>query len=151
MLSEYICIMDAIFTLQAIDEVAAMYWKQYKHKKIWAFNAKMGSGKTTFIHSLCKNVLQIKDASSSPTFSIINEYFSPVAGTIYHTDWYRLKDEEDALNTGIEDMLNSGSFCFIEWPEKAKNLLPENTLHINIEILDEHTRRIFVSTNENIS
>jgi tRNA threonylcarbamoyladenosine biosynthesis protein TsaE len=140
--------MDAIFTLPAIDEVAAMFWKKYKHKKIWAFYANMGSGKTTFIHSLCHSILKIKEPANSPTFSIINEYFSPVVGTIYHTDWYRLKDEEDALTTGVVDMLNSGNFCFIEWPENAQNLLPDNTLHIYLETLDQHTRRIFISDND---
>ncbi|GMV77750.1 MAG: tRNA (adenosine(37)-N6)-threonylcarbamoyltransferase complex ATPase subunit type 1 TsaE [Chitinophagaceae bacterium] len=143
--------MDAIFTLQSIQEVTAMFWKRYNQQKVWAFYAPMGSGKTTFIHTLCTHVLQVKNNIGSPTFSIINEYDSPVVGTVYHTDWYRLKDEEEAINIGIEDMLASGNLCLIEWAEKAPNLLPENTLHIYLEILDADTRRIFVESNkENI-
>lgn len=143
--------MDAIFTLQSIQEVTAMFWKRYNQQKVWAFYAPMGSGKTTFIHTLCAHVLQVKNNIGSPTFSIINEYDSPVVGTVYHTDWYRLKDEEEAINIGIEDMLASGNLCLIEWAEKAPNLLPENTLHIYLEILDADTRRIFVESNkENI-
>ena len=145
MLSEYLCIMDAIFTLQTINEVAAMFWKRYQQRKVWAFHAAMGTGKTTFIHSLCNHVLNIKENISSPTFSIINEYNSPIAGTVFHTDWYRLKEEEEAINAGIEDILHSGNICLIEWPEKAINLLPDNTLHIFMEALDEHTRRIFLT------
>jgi tRNA threonylcarbamoyladenosine biosynthesis protein TsaE len=135
--------MDAIFELGSIKQVAKMAWKAGKHKKVWAFYAPMGSGKTTFIHALCE-MLEVKEAVSSPTFAIINEYQSPVAGSIYHMDWYRLKDEEEAMNAGVEDTLNSGSLCLVEWPEKATGLLPDDTFHIHIEALDEKTRRIFV-------
>lgn len=134
--------MDAIFTLDQIGPVAAALWKEGAQKKVWAFYAAMGTGKTTFIHALCEH-LGVKSAISSPTFAIINEYDSPVTGTIYHMDWYRLKDEEEAINAGVEDSLLSGKLCLIEWPEKAAGLLPDDTLHVNIEILDEKTRRIF--------
>ncbi len=103
----------------------------------------MGAGKTTFIHSLC-TALQVTEAVSSPTFAIINEYYSPVAGIIYHMDWYRLKDEEEALQAGVEDCLYSGNYCFIEWPEKAEGILPADALQIHIEAIDEQTRRLMV-------
>ncbi len=118
-------------------------WQQFSHKKIWAFYAPMGAGKTTFIHALCET-LEVKDAISSPTFAIINEYKSAVAGTIFHMDWYRLKDEEEAQQAGVEDCLLSGNFCLVEWPEKAEGLLPEDVLHISIELINENIRRILV-------
>ena len=134
--------MDAIFKLDRIRQVAAALWEEGKSKKVWAFHAEMGTGKTTFIHALCEE-LGVASAISSPTFAIINEYSSPVAGTIYHMDWYRLKDEEEAVNAGIEDSLLSQQLCLIEWPEKATGLLPDDTFHLHIEIIDENTRRLF--------
>jgi len=134
--------MDAIFTLEQIRQVAASLWKEGKNKKVWAFHAAMGTGKTTFIHALCEE-LGVGSAISSPTFAIINEYSSPVAGAIYHMDWYRLKDEAEAVNAGVEDSLLSQQLCLVEWPENAAGLLPDNTFHVHIEVLDENTRRLF--------
>jgi tRNA threonylcarbamoyladenosine biosynthesis protein TsaE len=136
--------MDAIFELPQIKQVAAAFWKANKHKKVWAFYAPMGAGKTTFIHTLCAEILQISSNISSPTFAIINEYNSALVGTVLHMDWYRLKDDQDAINAGVEDALFSGNLCLVEWPEKAHNLLPDETLHIYIEVFDEKTRRIYV-------
>jgi tRNA threonylcarbamoyladenosine biosynthesis protein TsaE len=135
---------DFFFTLSHINQVAASFWKSNKQKKVWAFHAPMGAGKTTFIHALCCEILKVESNISSPTFAIINEYKSEVAGTILHMDWYRLKDEGEAINAGVEDALFSGNFCLVEWPEKAEGLLPEDTLHIHIEIVDTATRRIFI-------
>lgn len=135
---------DYIFTLSQLTQVAEVFWKKFKHKKVWAFYASMGTGKTTFIHQLCEHVLQVQSAVSSPTFSIINEYESPLVGTIYHMDWYRLKNEDEAINAGVEDTLYSNKLCLVEWPEKAEALLPADTLHIHIEILDADTRRIYI-------
>lgn len=140
--------MDAIFTLESINKVAEMFWNKFNKQKLWAFHAPMGLGKTTFIHALCSHVLQIKENISSPTFSIINEYNSPVVKTVFHTDWYRLKNEQEAIDAGVEDILDSGFLCLIEWPENAIHLLPENTLHIYLEALDTTTRRIFVQVDE---
>jgi tRNA threonylcarbamoyladenosine biosynthesis protein TsaE len=103
----------------------------------------MVSGKSNFIHAFCE-VLQVKDVVSSPTFAIINEYRSPVAGIIYHMDWYRLKNEEEAVQAGIEDALLSGNLCLIEWPDKAAGLLPDAVLNIYLETVDENTRRMTV-------
>jgi len=104
----------------------------------------MGSGKTTFIHALC-DVKGVKDVVGSPTFSIINEYVFEENGVIqkiYHIDLYRLKDEEEALRAGVEDCLYSDHICFVEWPEKAEDILPEETVHVAIRIVDEQTRQI---------
>ena len=134
--------MDAIFELGQINQVAKLLWKEGKQNKIWAFHAPMGAGKTTFIHALCE-LLEVKDSISSPTFAIINEYQSPVSGSIFHMDWYRLKDEEEAIQAGIEDALLSKNLCFIEWPEKAASLLPDDVFNVNIELLDANTRRLY--------
>lgn len=134
--------MDAIYGLEQINSVAAAIWKEGKNYSVWAFHAPMGSGKTTFIHALCK-LLGVESAVNSPTYAIINEYQSKTQTIIYHMDWYRLKNEQEALSAGIEEPLLSGKTCFVEWPENADGLLPDNTFHLRIEILNEHTRRIY--------
>ena len=96
------------------------------------------------IYCLCNEVLLINANASSPTFSIINEYSSSIVGTVLHMDWYRLKNEAEAIDAGVEDALFSGNLCLVEWPEKAVELLPNETLHLQIEIIDEKTRRIFI-------
>lgn len=103
----------------------------------------MGAGKTTFISALCKH-LGAKDALSSPTFAIVNEYASSNNGTLYHMDWYRLKSEGEAIDAGIEDLLSSGCYCFVEWPENAPDLLGPDTLHLYLEVLDAQTRRLYI-------
>jgi tRNA threonylcarbamoyladenosine biosynthesis protein TsaE len=138
----YLCGMDAIFTLGQLRDTARALWKEGRERRVWAFHAAMGAGKTTFIHALCEE-LGVRSAISSPTFAIINEYMSAAEDTIYHMDWYRLKDEEEAVNAGVEDCLLSRQLCLIEWPEKAAGLLPDATFHIHIESVDEHTRRLF--------
>ncbi len=134
--------MDAIFELNQIKSVANAIWKEGKLFRVWAFHAPMGSGKTTFIHALCE-LLGVKSSISSPTFALINEYHSEENGSIQHMDWYRIKDELEAIDAGIEEILLSEDICFVEWPEKAANLLPENTFHLTIEMLNEQTRRIY--------
>jgi tRNA threonylcarbamoyladenosine biosynthesis protein TsaE len=137
--------MDAIFKIGQLKQVARALWKEGRLKRVWAFHAPMGTGKTTFIHALCEE-LGVHSAISSPTFAIINEYNSTEAGTIFHMDWYRLKDEEEAMNAGVEDSLLSGHFCLVEWPDKAAGLLPDNTLHVHMEMLDEETRRLYTES-----
>lgn len=133
--------MDAIFSLDQIETVAAVFLKKFPSHKIWAFHAPMGAGKTTFINALCKQ-LGVKDGLSSPTFSIVNEYASE-KGPVYHMDWYRLQSESEALDAGIEDILHCGGYCFVEWPENALGLLGPEVLHLNLEVLDPSTRRLF--------
>jgi tRNA threonylcarbamoyladenosine biosynthesis protein TsaE len=135
------------FHLSEIKSIASQLWNEYKQCKCWAFHAAMGSGKTTFIHALC-DILQVKDSVSSPTFAIINEYMSPVAGIIFHMDWYRLKDETEAIQAGCEDCIESGDLCLIEWSEKFPDLLPPGTLHIYFEIINENERRLIIPVNQ---
>jgi tRNA threonylcarbamoyladenosine biosynthesis protein TsaE len=131
------------YDISKIHEVAKQVLAQFANRKVWAFYAPMGAGKTTFIHALC-DILKVQDVVSSPTFAIINEYTSPEFTTIYHMDWYRLKGEEEAINAGVEDALINGDLCLVEWPEKATDLLPDDVLNITIELLDIATRRMTI-------
>lgn len=132
--------MELIVTLAEIREKAVQFWKLSKDRKVIAFHGEMGTGKTTFIHALCEEK-QVSSAISSPTFSIINEYVFP-GGVISHIDLYRLKDEDEAIRAGVEDCLYSGNICLLEWPERAPGILPEDTLHVHLEIVDTQTRRL---------
>ena len=132
------------FTLEKIHTVAKELWNQYKSYKVWAFDAAMGTGKTTFIHALC-DVLGVKDAVGSPTFSIINQYQLADGYILYHLDLYRINDEEEAIQAGIEDVLYSGEYCMVEWPEKIPTLMPDNVLTVHLETVNELKRRITIT------
>ncbi|WLD25085.1 tRNA (adenosine(37)-N6)-threonylcarbamoyltransferase complex ATPase subunit type 1 TsaE [Flavobacterium dauae] len=108
--------------------------------KTWLFNAPMGAGKTTLIKALAKN-LGVKNIANSPTFSIVNEYLGK-QGKIYHFDLYRLQNEEEAYDMGLDEYFYENAWCFVEWPKVASNILPENTHQITIEIIDEDTREL---------
>lgn len=138
-----ICPMEITYHISQIDKVAEHLWREHKDKKIWAFYAPMGAGKTTLIKALCHNVLHCEDVVSSPTFAIVNEYSSPEEGSIYHMDWYRLADEQEIVAAGVEETLNSGHLCFVEWPERAPLLLPKDALLLQIDILPADERRVF--------
>ena len=135
--------MQKEFTLETIHAVAVEILQQLNDYKIWAFDAAMGAGKTTFIHALC-DVLQVTDTVSSPTFSIINQYKTKSGQTIYHLDLYRIKDEEEAIQAGVEDVLYSGELCLVEWPEKIASLLPSDAVYLFIETINSATRRITI-------
>lgn len=110
--------------------------------RIFLFYGSMGAGKTTIINALCE-YLQVEDSTSSPTFSIVNEYHSAI-GPIYHFDFYRLKSEEEALDLGYEEYFYSNNYCFVEWPEKIPNLLPLEAKEIHIKVLSPDSRKIIV-------
>jgi tRNA threonylcarbamoyladenosine biosynthesis protein TsaE len=137
--------MNIFFTKDTMINAAQQVWNYGKNYSVWAFHAPMGAGKTTFISTLCKEIIGVKENISSPTFAIINQYQSPVTGIIYHMDWYRLKSEEEAIQAGVEDAIINGNLCLIEWPEIAPALLPDNSLHINIEILPDNLRLIKIN------
>lgn len=112
----------------------------------FTFEGEIGAGKTTFIKELCAH-LGVQEHTSSPTFSIVNEYIYPIdnssqEGTIYHMDLYRLKSEEEAIAIGIEEYLYDDKYCFIEWPALIENLLPETCIKIKIEITKDSYRKI---------
>ena len=137
------------FKLDSIREIATLFWKYFKENKVIAFHGNVGAGKTTFIHALCDDK-KVTSVVGSPSFSIINEYVYTEGNKefkIYHLDLYRIKDEQEAIEAGVEDCLFSGHTCLVEWPEKAAALLPSDSLHVNIEALDEQTRRITIGDN----
>jgi tRNA threonylcarbamoyladenosine biosynthesis protein TsaE len=139
--------MEWQFSLDKINDVAKAFWQAVDGKTVFAFHGPMGAGKTTFIHALC-DAKGVKDVVGSPTFSIINEYQYLCEGTkkpLFHMDLYRIKDDEEALRTGVEDALFSGYTCPVEWPEKAPGVFPEDTIHVIIELVDTQTRRIKIA------
>ena len=141
--------MELIFSLNAINTVAVAFWEKAGSGNIFAFHGQMGAGKTTFIHALCE-VKGVKDVISSPTFPIINEYKYDCEGTmrlLFHMDFYRLKDEEEAIRAGVEDCLFSGFICLVEWPEKAPSIFPDTAVHVYLELVDEKTRSIKIAEN----
>jgi tRNA threonylcarbamoyladenosine biosynthesis protein TsaE len=110
-----------------------------KPTRVLALHGPMGAGKTTLTIALLRQ-LGSTDHGASPTFSIVNEYRLPAGEKLLHMDWYRLADEEEALAAGVEELLYSGAWCVVEWPEKAGGLLPENTLHAYLDVTGEQSR-----------
>ena len=133
--------MEVNFTLDTIQDSAKKLLSLSANYKVFAFHGEMGAGKTTFIHALCE-AIGVKDVITSPTFSIINQYQTNDGQTIYHIDLYRIKDENEAINAGIEDCLYSGNICLVEWPEKAAGIFPDETLHVTITSVDDNTRNL---------
>ncbi|MBQ5664189.1 MAG: tRNA (adenosine(37)-N6)-threonylcarbamoyltransferase complex ATPase subunit type 1 TsaE [Bacteroidaceae bacterium] len=114
-------------------------------KKIFAFYGKMGVGKTTFVKSLCK-ALGVGDTVNSPTFAIVNEYADKSGEPIYHFDFYRIKSVAELYNLGYEDYFYSDATCFIEWPQLAEEILPEETVKVTIEEKEDGTREITIES-----
>jgi len=128
--------------LAELDATATSILSFAPNNRVFLFYGDMGAGKTTLIKSLCK-ALGVTDNISSPTFAIVNEYRA-VNNTVYHFDFYRLKTETEAMDMGFEEYLYSGNYCFIEWPEKIPELLPENYISINIQVVADGARYITV-------
>ncbi len=124
-----------IYTLDEIEQVAEKIIREAQHKVV-LFYGQMGAGKTTLIKCLCEK-LGVKDVSNSPTFSLVNEYQDAEHKPIYHFDFYRIEDEEEAYDIGFEDYLYSGNWCFIEWAENVENLLPVEHVKLTITLLDD--------------
>jgi tRNA threonylcarbamoyladenosine biosynthesis protein TsaE len=140
-------------SLETINAFANDFWKYVKDAKVFAFHGEMGAGKTTIISALCRKK-GVTDVIGSPTFSIINEYSFFESGQmkrIYHIDLYRLKDEEEVMQAGVEDVVYSGEIVMIEWPEKAPHLLDENTVHLRISLINENKRQVEISLPSSLS
>lgn len=132
--------------LEALDSAVTWFIEEVlPYGDVFAFDAPMGTGKTTFIKALCES-LGVEDVINSPTFSIINEYRSETSGElIYHFDCYRLDKLEDALNLGVEDYLGCGALCLIEWPDVIREVLPGDTIEVSIREIEGGDRLMKVS------
>ena len=134
--------MEVVFSIDELENVAQKIIAQ-KTNKVILFNGEMGVGKTTLIKKLC-SLLGVEGATSSPTFSLVNEYQTTTNQIVYHFDCYRLKSETEALDMGIDEYLYSGNWCFIEWSEKIKNLIPQLHTVITIETLTNGNRKLVI-------
>lgn len=125
----------AIPTLEALPAAAREFMSLMGDATVFAFEGEMGAGKTTFINALARELGVAEDeATSSPTFAIVNEYRSETtAELIYHFDLYRIENLEQAFDIGIEDYLDSGALCLIEWPDRIEDILPDDTVRVSIE------------------
>jgi len=142
-------LMEIIYTIFQLKQTAEAFWKIAASAQVIAFHGNMGSGKTTFIRALC-DARNVKDVVGSPTFSIINEYYffeNGIEKKIFHIDLYRLRDEQEAIQAGVEDCLNSDHICLVEWPEKIPSLLPDDCLHVYIETVKADTRKLRIGDN----
>jgi tRNA threonylcarbamoyladenosine biosynthesis protein TsaE len=126
-----------------LNEIAKKLILDFSEKRVILFYGEMGVGKTTLIKVLCKQ-LGVEEATNSPTFSIVNEYFSTSKKSIFHFDFYRIEEETEVMDMGYEDYFYSGNFCFVEWPEKIPNLLPDDAVKITIVEDEENNRLISV-------
>ena len=131
-----------IQSLDQLQKAARLFVEAMGDNTVFAFYGKMGAGKTTFIKAVCEE-LGVSDVITSPTFAIVNEYRSDLAGElIYHFDFYRIKKLEEVYDMGYEDYFYSGAVCFIEWPELIEELLPGNTMKVTIEEVENGARRL---------
>jgi tRNA threonylcarbamoyladenosine biosynthesis protein TsaE len=134
----------AAVTTDVLNHVAHDIIAHLADSKIILFYGEMGAGKTTLIKEICTQ-LGVTDTMSSPTFSVINEYRASNNKIIYHFDLYRIKSIEECLDLGMEEYLDSGNYCFIEWPEVAAPLLPEKYYSLSIKTEKDNTRSIILS------
>ena len=130
-------------SLSEIDAAADEFLRRIGDRRLIAFYAPMGAGKTTFTTALCRRLGVRADAVSSPTFAIVNEYRTATGECIYHFDFYRIDHPAEALDIGLYDYLDSGSLCLMEWPENIEPLLPEETLRVHIRVEPDGSRTLY--------
>jgi len=133
-----------IKSLDTIRDTARQFIDGIGDRTVFAFNGKMGAGKTTFIKAICE-VMGVKETVNSPTFSIVNEYEAADGRIIYHFDCYRITKTQEALDLGAEEYLYSGNLCFIEWSENMASLLPDTLVNVDIEEQEDGSRNVVIS------
>ena len=136
---------NSLAELPAAAQTFATFLGQNPGVSVVIFEGEMGAGKTTFIKAVCRE-LGVTDAVSSPTFSIVNEYETTSGKRLYHFDFYRIEEEQEALSIGALEYFDSGNLCFIEWPSKVPNLLPDHYLTVNIAASPSGPRTITLKT-----
>ena len=133
-------------SIAQLPEAAEKFVAVMDDRTVYAFYGQMGAGKTTFINALCRRLGVEDDVTNSPSFAIINEYRSDTtAELIYHFDLYRLEDIDEALDISVEDYFDSGALCFLEWPERIEDILPDDTVRVDIRVNDDDSRDIIIS------
>ena len=129
---------------QNLTIAAQKFVDEMGENRVFAFYGKMGAGKTTFIKAICE-ALGVEDVVTSPTFAIVNEYADAKGEPVYHFDFYRIKNLREAYDIGCEEYFYSGYPCFIEWPELVEELLPEDTVSVRIEVLENEERIVTIA------
>lgn len=132
-------------SVEKLPEAADRFLETMGDATVYAFYGEMGAGKTTFINALSRRLGVEDDVTNSPSFAIINEYRSDTtAELIYHFDLYRLESIDEALEIGVEDYFDSGALCFLEWPERIADILPDDTVRVDIRVNDDQSRDIII-------
>ena len=124
----------------SLDAAARDFLQATARRRLIAFHAPMGAGKTTFISALCRALGVKGEEVSSPTFAIVNEYRTGDGGSIFHFDFYRIGNVAEALDIGLFDYLDSGELCLMEWPENVQEVLPDDVLEVSISVLEDESR-----------
>lgn len=132
-----------IKSLKTINQTTQQFIEQIGKNTVFAFNGKMGAGKTTFIKAICET-MGVKETVNSPTFSIVNEYEAADGRIIYHFDCYRINKIQEALDLGAEEYLYSGNLCFIEWSENIAPILPDSIVNVDMEEMENGKRKITI-------
>ena len=131
-----------LYHLTAIDQAADWLLSSIGSARVICFHGEMGAGKTTLIQSICQR-LGTQGSFSSPTFPIINEYaLADGSGSVYHMDLYRLNGLAEAERAGVGDALYSGSLCLVEWPERVPEIIPEEAVHVHLNVIDTEKRSL---------
>lgn len=126
-----------VHTLADLDGAADQLLAVGRNWAVWLLEGEMGAGKTTLIKALCRR-MGVETTVQSPTFSIVNEYVTATGEPVYHFDCYRLRNETEALDIGMEEYFDSGAACFVEWPERIAGLLPPDAWTVRIRVENEH-------------
>lgn len=134
-----------ISNLKEIKKAAKKFIELIGNNTVFAFYGEMGAGKTTLIKAICIE-LGVSENITSPTFALVNEYYTKGMKAIYHFDCYRLKNEQEAMDIGIEDYFYSENLCFIEWPEKIEQMLPLETVSVFVNVLPDESREVTIDT-----
>jgi tRNA threonylcarbamoyladenosine biosynthesis protein TsaE len=130
-----------VSTLADLDGAARQLLTEAGNQRVWLFFGEMGAGKTTFIKAICR-ALGVTSVVQSPTFGLVNEYTTETGESVYHFDCYRLRNEAEAFDIGIDEYLDSGAYCFVEWPEKIPSFWPDHALHVSLTVGENQERII---------